>query len=556
MIETSHLPKQPQKSNFLRDFINNNKLDVYASHNPDSFVKQAYKERIREQISSIQKYVLFSFYTGMGLPFTYLNDGMLECAGVTDYNVETKTGTFLLEIAGNKLKIENVHSYFVYAKLYKNNKYYVLDYKHVADKNDLKDIYIAASIKTDNGYKISVFHNNEIVFEENDIYPELSVDFNDITVIYKDRVSYVRYSKINRDGKSYSNFIYSIDDTTVFQLDDSNEMPSVYLDLYKNSDWSRFKTQIIAENNAISIFLYLNNSKTSQILSEFIKNADKIEYTNNIFEDDETINYKVTYINRPIDVRFIYYCYLKDPTVLGSAVMGIPINELYKGTINNPHEYIYITSKNNSIDIRYCKKIVMELFNRCNESPAYYRLPHQVYNNYIDNDEMHVYIYQYLNDQNKNDHSSLYDVAVPYFSQDLKNSTIDFTREIEIYDNIYLKLIMENNLSVKWKNELSLFQMLKKVYPDAIYQYHTNWLGLQSLDIYVPSLKIGFEYQGQQHYQPVEYFGGAEAFEKRKFLDQKKKELCLANDVRLIEWKYDEPITKTLLKDKLAEIHK
>ena len=44
--------------------------------------------------------------------------------------------------------------------------------------------------------------------------------------------------------------------------------------------------------------------------------------------------------------------------------------------------------------------------------------------------------------------------------------------------------------------------------------------------------------QGIQHYLPIEFFGGEDALTKRKELDQQKKDLCLSNQVRLIEWPY------------------
>lgn len=34
----------------------------------------------------------------------------------------------------------------------------------------------------------------------------------------------------------------------------------------------------------------------------------------------------------------------------------------------------------------------------------------------------------------------------------------------------------------------SLFQAVRANYPDALYQYRPDWLGRQSLDIFVPSL--------------------------------------------------------------------
>ena len=84
-----------------------------------------------------------------------------------------------------------------------------------------------------------------------------------------------------------------------------------------------------------------------------------------------------------------------------------------------------------------------------------------------------------------------------------------------------------------------MFHALRKHYPDTLYQYRPEWLGRQSLDLYIPSLQAAVEYQGIQHYLPVEFFGGEDALAQRKELDQLKKLLCEKNAVRLIEWPYD-----------------
>ena len=90
---------------------------------------------------------------------------------------------------------------------------------------------------------------------------------------------------------------------------------------------------------------------------------------------------------------------------------------------------------------------------------------------------------------------------------------------------------------------------MRKCFPDTLYQYRPDWLGRQSLDLYIPSLRAGIEYQGIQHYHPVEFFGGEEALARRQELDRQKKELCMQNNVRLIEWPYDlEPTVKNVKK--------
>ena len=106
---------------------------------------------------------------------------------------------------------------------------------------------------------------------------------------------------------------------------------------------------------------------------------------------------------------------------------------------------------------------------------------------------------------------------------------------------IRTRLVEEGIIRPKWKHELTLFRMVRKAYPDTLYQYRPEWLGRQSLDMFIPSLMTAIEYQGIQHYHPVEFFGGEEALEQRKELDLQKRQLCRDNHVRLIEWPYDIP---------------
>ncbi len=103
---------------------------------------------------------------------------------------------------------------------------------------------------------------------------------------------------------------------------------------------------------------------------------------------------------------------------------------------------------------------------------------------------------------------------------------------------IRTKLTADGVIKPKWKHELSLFHAVRGRYPDTLYQYRPDWLGRQSLDLYIPSLRTAIEYQGVQHYLPVAFFGGEEALAQRQDLDRVKKELCAANNVKLIEWPY------------------
>lgn len=118
----------------------------------------------------------------------------------------------------------------------------------------------------------------------------------------------------------------------------------------------------------------------------------------------------------------------------------------------------------------------------------------------------------------------------------------------KFYGNMYQKRLNELEekgiLNAKWKSEYGAYLLIKEDYPDAKYQYRASWLDQQSLDIFIPSLNIGVEYQGKQHYEASSFFGGEDGLEERQRLDSEKKQRCDGAGVTLIEWKYDIPVTR------------
>ena len=128
---------------------------------------------------------------------------------------------------------------------------------------------------------------------------------------------------------------------------------------------------------------------------------------------------------------------------------------------------------------------------------------------------------------------------------------------MEAFESDMLRQMAESGLRFsRWKNESDLFMLVSKVYPDAIYQYRCDWLGLQSLDVYIPSLKIGIEYQGEQHYHPVEFFGGEDAYKDVVIRDKRKAELCTNNGIQIVYWKYDEALSLSTLAKKISDAKK
>lgn len=83
----------------------------------------------------------------------------------------------------------------------------------------------------------------------------------------------------------------------------------------------------------------------------------------------------------------------------------------------------------------------------------------------------------------------------------------------------------ESHLERKVKTILNYFNI------EFIGQYTNEWLGRQSLDFYIPSLNLGIECQGKQHFG---YGGWKKEFDKIYERDKKKYYLCKEGDIELL----------------------
>lgn len=90
--------------------------------------------------------------------------------------------------------------------------------------------------------------------------------------------------------------------------------------------------------------------------------------------------------------------------------------------------------------------------------------------------------------------------------------------------------------SLIWKSENELFELVSSAFPNEIFvqQATPKWLGDQRFDIYLPHRNIAIEYQGRQHYEAVDFFGGEKGLKKTQELDRKKKEKCRMNGCQLL----------------------
>ena len=105
-----------------------------------------------------------------------------------------------------------------------------------------------------------------------------------------------------------------------------------------------------------------------------------------------------------------------------------------------------------------------------------------------------------------------------------------------------------------WVSETRLYRMTQSIFPDAQQHATPDWLKPQHLDVFVPSRRIAFEYQGKQHFEPIDFFGGQVAYAKTVKRDEIKAQKCKSNGVLLIQWQFDEPIKLSVLIAKLQKI--
>lgn len=130
--------------------------------------------------------------------------------------------------------------------------------------------------------------------------------------------------------------------------------------------------------------------------------------------------------------------------------------------------------------------------------------------------------------------------------QDLHNSIESITRE-----EFGFRRVGEG-----WVSETLLYNIVSRlVYPEpAIRHFRPEWLDGLELDIYLPGRKVGIEYQGQQHFHPVEAWGGSAGLAGVKMRDKRKVKLCKQNGVHLILFDYTESLTEDYVRKLLQTV--
>ena len=114
---------------------------------------------------------------------------------------------------------------------------------------------------------------------------------------------------------------------------------------------------------------------------------------------------------------------------------------------------------------------------------------------------------------------------------------------------------------LKSKGELKIIQLLQELNIPYEYQktFDTCRYSQQLFfDFYLPELNLCIEYDGQQHFEPIEGFGGQERYIHQLILDKTKNEWCQNNNIflkRIPYIDYDK-INKQYIDDIIEDIKK
>nr|MCR5791394.1 hypothetical protein [Lachnospiraceae bacterium] len=134
-----------------------------------------------------------------------------------------------------------------------------------------------------------------------------------------------------------------------------------------------------------------------------------------------------------------------------------------------------------------------------------------------------------------NRHVAIKDILVPVYNN--KRPTMFFGALMREAENMYRKSVGLYEVGDGWVSETLLFKQIEAAFPDleVLQHYSPSFLGRQHYDIYIPKYMIALEYQGDQHFRPIDFFGGEKAFLQNQKRDEKKRKLSEKHGVKLIE---------------------
>lgn len=385
--------------------------------------------------------------------------------------------------------------------------------------------------------------------EENMKFDNFLDDFN------KNRKIKLNFDNIKKDfiEKGYEKFLF----LSYSKEKDNEEKVEKLIESYGKSKVPSILLPVINtilcehSNNFLTMFFSYSPTKRYYLAKEIARRAHKNVILPNLYDDDPSINHMVIFKKNQMNDALL----LANAIRTGGARGGLPAYSIFGVDI------LYIVDLCEINNIRICFPKPNPLTHFCGNMTRRDNDPYLIKQtretieeitkrtDFENEFEISFTLRKFLMEKIQ----SIYISNRKFFDKELDKGTLDFANNKEKLERIYSDLVSENKAPVKWKSEMQLFNLVYSVFPDTLFQHKPDWLTPQSLDIYVPSKRLAFEYQGIQHFQKVDFFGGEKALKHRKQLDDKKRRLCKKNGIKLIEWHYQDTITKSMLRKKLKE---
>lgn len=149
-------------------------------------------------------------------------------------------------------------------------------------------------------------------------------------------------------------------------------------------------------------------------------------------------------------------------------------------------------------------------------------------------------------------------------------STLDFynnngTNLIKIKRSIY-NIVSEYIPDFHWnkskfiktsKTQIKIYDIISSKYDESLFNHKHKLLRssvsnrLLELDIFIPSINLGIEYQGEQHFKPNKCWGGEVALKSLQERDLEKEKLCKKHAINLIKFNYYEEINEDIIFERI-----
>lgn len=127
----------------------------------------------------------------------------------------------------------------------------------------------------------------------------------------------------------------------------------------------------------------------------------------------------------------------------------------------------------------------------------------------------------------------------------------------KIIENEVRRKFGHREVGEAWSSETILFYMVKRLFPELSVLRHHRPAYLQGLefDIFIEDLNLAIEYQGIQHFQPVEHWGGENSFMELQRRDEKKRVICESQGIRLEYFGYLDDLSEEYVAQRLGPVN-